>query len=183
MDAAAASTISAYIPAVVAAVPALLSPIVVWVLGRSRISRESARIDYFNKRLDFLERLNKLQTQQLAEGPIRPLLDREIEHYRAFLDQPPTVIPQRTEVKAGAPQSRWARFFLTQPAVSVRQRIFKGLFYFFFGTAMVFALGTLGTPIALFSEERPETTEILQVLSFSFVFYLGIALLFRLGAR
>jgi hypothetical protein len=62
----------------VAIIPVVLSPIVAWVLGRSKVSKEAATIDYLNKRLDFLERLNKLHTQ-LTEGPIRPFLDTEID--------------------------------------------------------------------------------------------------------
>src|SRR5215475_1733181 len=118
MAAAESSAVTPYIP-VLAALPALLSPIVVWALGRSRISKEAITIDYLNKRLDTLEPLNKLHAQ-LAEGPIKPFLDKEIENCRAFLGQPPTFIPHGAAVEAAAPQSPWARFFLTQPAVSVR---------------------------------------------------------------
>jgi hypothetical protein len=150
----------------VAIIPVVLSPIVAWVLGRSKVSKEAATIDYLNKRLDFLERLNKLHTQ-LTEGPIRPFLDTEIEHCRAFLHHPPAFIPQVAEVAAAAPQSRWARFFLTQPAKSVRKRVFKGLFYFFFGTA-------------LFADSPTEAAWFWVAY---FVSYFGLALLFRLGAR
>jgi len=80
-----------YIPLLVATLPVILSPIVAWAIGRSRISKEAAAIDYLNKRLDILERLNKLQTQ-LIEGPIKPFLDTEIDHCLAFLRQPPTFI-------------------------------------------------------------------------------------------
>lgn len=59
-----------YVPLLVATLPVILAPIVAWVLGRSRISREAATIDYLDKRLDFLERLSKLDTQ-LTEGPVR----------------------------------------------------------------------------------------------------------------
>jgi hypothetical protein len=126
MAAADSSAVPTYIPILVATLPVILSPIVAWALGRSKVSKEAATIDYLNKRLDILERLSKLHTQ-LTEDPIRPFLDTEIEYCRAFLHQ----------LAVGAPQSRWARFFLTQPAVSVRKRIFKGLFYFSFGIAML----------------------------------------------
>jgi hypothetical protein len=179
---AAVETSAASIQIAVAAIPVILSPIVAWFLGRSRISKEGATIDYLNKRLDVLERLNKLHTQ-LTEGPIRPFLDAEIEHCRVFLHQPPTFIPRGAEVAVAAPQSRWARFFLPQPAGSRRGRIFKGLFYFFFGIAMLFLLFV---PISWFSEE-PQTGEnpfeISFIMLFTFVFYFGLALLFRLGAR
>jgi hypothetical protein len=161
---------------IVAILPVVLSPIVAWVLGRSKVSKEAATIDYLNKRLDFLERLNKLHTQ-LTEGPIRPFLDTEIEHCRAFLHHPPAFIPHVAEVAVDAPQSRWARFFLTQPAKSVGKRIFKGLFYFFFGIAML-AL-PLG-PTALFADSPNEAAWFWVAF---FVFYFGVALLFRRGAR
>jgi hypothetical protein len=178
MAAAESSAVTEFIRVLVPALPAIISPIVVWALGRSRISKEVATIDYFNKRLDFLERLNKLHTQ-LAEGPIKPFLDTEIEHCRAFLGQPPTFIPHRAEVEVAAPQSPLARFFLAQPAVSVRKRIFKGLFYFFFGIAMIYV------PLALILlyPMGVEGVQEVWLIPFSFVFHLIIALLFRRAAR
>jgi hypothetical protein len=173
MAAAEPTVIPIYIPLLVASLPVILSPIVAWALGRSRISKELATIDYLNKRLDFLERLNKLRTQ-LAEGPIRPFLDTEIEHCEAFLRQPRTFIPRSAEMEVAAPQSRLARFFLTQPAVSTRKRVFKGLFYLFFG----FAVLSLPVTIVLFSGEDGSWT-----ILFGVVFYLVIALLFRRAAR
>jgi hypothetical protein len=177
-DASAVDAVPDYIRILVATLPVILSPIVAWFLGRSRVSKEAATIDYLNKRLDVLERLNKLHTQ-LTEGPIRPLLETEIELSRTFLHQPPTFIPHGAEVAVAAPQSRWARFFLTQPAVSVRKRIFKGLFYFFFAIAIVYV------PIAasLFFSEPSRAGEILLGLMSVFAFYFGLALLFRRAAR
>jgi hypothetical protein len=162
----------------VAILPLIVSPLLAWFLGRSRISQDSATIDYLNKRLDVLERLNKLH-MQLAEGPIKPFLEIEIEHCRAFLHQPPIFIPRDAEVTVGAPQSRWARFFLTQPAGSVRKRIFKGLFYLFFGTAM---LVLVGIPISLFTEPSTDIGSP-TIFVMGFGFYFGLALLFRRWAR
>jgi hypothetical protein len=168
-----------YIQLAVAAIPVVLAPMITWVLGRSKVSRETAQIDYFNKRLDFLERLNKLNTL-LAEGPIRPLLDTEIELCRIFLHQRPVFMVQDEQAEAAAPQSRWARFFLTRPTVSVRKRVFKALFYFFFALSL---LGALLQPIAFslrghFEEGLPAETFAILVLS-NFLFYFLIALLFR----
>jgi hypothetical protein len=179
MAAAEPTAVPIYIPLLVAALPVILSPIVVWALGRSRISKESATIDYLNKRLDFLERLNKLRTQ-LADGPIRPFLDTEIEHCEAFLRQPRTSIPRSAEMEVAAPQSRLARFFLTQPAVSTRKRVFKGLFYFFFG---IVVLSLPSIPIVLLSERSREDSSFIISFGLGFVFYLVIALLFRRAAR
>src|SRR5262249_24619480 len=171
-----------YIPLLVATLPVILSPMVAWAIGRSRISKEAATIDYLNKRLDILERLNKLQTQ-LIEGPIKPFLDTEIDHCRAFLRQPPTFIERGAEKEVAAAQSRWDRFFLTQPAATVRKRIFKGLFYLFFGFAV------LGLPIPiiiLFFEPSGEHETVPDMFSYSLIgfgFYFAIALLFRRAAR
>jgi hypothetical protein len=178
MAAAEPTVVPIYIPLLVALLPVILSPIVAWALGRSGISKELATIDYLNKRLDFLERLNKLRTQ-LAEGPIRPFLDTEIEHCEAFLRQPRTFIPRSAEMEEAAPQSRLARFFLTQPAVSTRKRVFRGLFYLFFGFAV---LSLPAVPIVLFSEPTREDVSWITIL-FGVVFYLVIALLFRRAAR
>jgi hypothetical protein len=104
-----------------------------------------------------------------------------MEYCSAFLHQPPAFASRGAEVTAAAPRSRWARFFLTQPAGSVRKRIFKGLFYFFFGIAIL-ALPVL--PISLFSEpSRGVPLEAVSFLVVYFAFYFGLALLFRLGAR
>jgi hypothetical protein len=173
-----------YVPLLVATLPVILAPIVAWVLGRSRISREAATIDYLDKRLDFLERLSKLDTQ-LTEGPVRLFLDMEIEYYRTFLRQPPTFIPRGAEAAVAVPQSRLARFFLIGgPALSERKRIFKGLFYFFFASAML-AILTASVKTLFNLELENKTVSVLTVL-FSLLgigFYFGLALLFRHWAR
>ena len=102
--------------------------------------------------------------------------DTEIEHCEAFLRQPRTSIPRSAEIEVAAPQSLLARFFLTQPAVSTRKRVFKGLFYFFFGIAVFFLAAV---PIALFG---PSSEDSSLIIPFGFVFYLVIALLFRRAA-
>jgi hypothetical protein len=174
----AAAEHNVYIALLVASLPVILSPIVEWVASRSRISKELATIDYLNKRLDFLERLNKLRTQ-LAEDPIRPFLDTEIEHCEAFLRQPRTFIPRSAEIEVAARQSRLAQFFLTQRAVSTRKRIFKGLFWFYFGLAIL--LVPLGLT-ALFIGPSVDFPSAWASVGY-FVMCLGLALLFRLLAR
>ena len=160
----------------IAALPVILAPILAWLLGRSGISKEAATIDYLNKRLDVLERMNRLHTQ-LTEAPIRPFLDAELEICRVFLRQPLTFVARAAEAEVATPQSRWAQFFLTQRAVSVRKRVYKGLFYFFFGTAVLMLLAGLAT----LSGDTP--LELFPGMLFAFGFYLAIALLFRRGAR
>jgi len=84
------------------------------------------------------------------------------------------------EEEVAAAQSRWARFFLTQPAVSWRKRIFKGLFWLYFGIAIL-ALPPLGLT-ALFVEPSVDFPSAWACVGY-FVMSLGLALLFRLGAR
>jgi hypothetical protein len=148
-------------------------------LSRSRISKDVATIDYLNKRLDVLERLNKLHTQ-LTEGPVKPFLDTEIEHCQTFLRQPSTVIGRYLQVEIAAHQSPLGRFFLVQPATTARKRIYKGLFYFFFGFSVLAVPSML---INLFSEQHHKSVDIITIMLFSFFFYMGIALLFRRAAR
>lgn len=192
-------------PLLVAILPVLLSPIVAWAVSRSGITKQVAAIDYLNKRLDILERLNKLHAE-LKEAPIRPFLDTEIEHCRAFLSQPVTFIARDAGMaveatgaraieitapgatvelrspKAITPQSPWARFFLTQPSASMRKRIFKGLFYFFFGVSLFG--GTLLVLAILFSTKSTNASaKDLGVLVGVFAGYFGVSLLFRFGAR
>ena len=204
-------------PVLIPTLPVILAPIVAWFLSRSGISKQVSTIDYLNKRLDILERLNKLHAE-LKEAPIRPFLDTEIEHCRAYLRQPVTFIArdvaadaemaaERTAPKsageatapksageataplatveitaprATAPQSRVGRFFLTRPSASTRKRVYKGLFYFFFGTSVLslFALAGVFAPEAS-SEKFARFWGVL----FIFLFYFIISLLFRRAAR
>jgi hypothetical protein len=85
----------------------------------------------------------------------------------------------RDAEEVAAAQSRWTRFFLTQPAVSWRKRIFKGLFWCFFGIAILAVL--LGLT-ALFVEPSVDFPSAWACVGY-FVGNLGLALLFRLGAR
>jgi hypothetical protein len=82
---------------------------------------------------------------------------------------------------AAAPQSRWARFFLTQPAASLGKRIFKGLFYFFFGIG-VFG-GMAGLLVVLSERASADFAAAVTGMLIFIAFYIGIGLLFRLGAR
>jgi hypothetical protein len=117
--------------AALSAIPVVISPIIAWALGRSRVSKEVAELDYLNKRLDFVERLNKLQ-EQLTSDTFKQLMETELEHSRTFLRQIPSFVISAEETETIAPSSRLGRFFLSAPAKTRRQRIFKGLFYFFF---------------------------------------------------
>jgi len=114
--------------AAISVIPAVVSPIIAWALGRSTVGKQSARIDYLNKRLDFRERLNKLHGQ-LTDETLKELIQTEIQHYRAFLRQTPSFIVAIEQSEVTSSESWLSRFFLVAPAKSKRQRIFKGVFY------------------------------------------------------
>jgi hypothetical protein len=76
-------------------------------------------------------------------------------------------------------QAALARFFLTQPAVSWRKRIFKGFFWCYFVIAILAV--PLGL-IALFVEPTDDFPSAWACVGY-FVGNFGLALLFRLGAR
>jgi hypothetical protein len=134
--------------ALVSALPVLLSPLVVWVLGRSNASGEAARVEYLSKRLDLIERLNKMRSD-ITDEQLTVILSRELSHCETFLaHRPPFVVPL-TVSETAKKQSWLGRFFLTAPSKNIRQRVFKGLFYFFL---MIFALGLLAAPV-LFAKQ------------------------------
>jgi|SRR5882672_9790831 len=174
----AATTVIPIIAAGVSAIPVIVSPIVAWYLGRSTISREAATIDYLNKRLDLLDRVNRLQAQ-LSDGPMKDLLEAELRHYRLFLDQPPKVAATADRSAPPPTQSRIDRFFLTSPAKNTRQRVFKGLFYFFFTFAILGLLSTL----ALVSTPEFSFNEVFPAVLLGSAFYLALALLCRRAAK
>jgi hypothetical protein len=116
--------------------------------------------------------------------PVKPIVRRnavEVRNTQFGRDAEALVeeIKEAVRNKVAAAQSRWARFFLTQPAVSWRKRIFKGLFWCFFGIAI------LAVPLglaALFVEPSADFPSAGECVGY-FVTNFGLALLFRLGAR
>jgi hypothetical protein len=162
----------------VSAIPVIISPVVAWALGRSRVTKESATIDYLNKRLDLLERVNKLQAQ-FQDGPMKELVEAELEESRTFLREPSKFMVATREVRAPSAQSRLGRFFLVGPAASTRQRIFKGLFYFFFGIAVL----SLLLPLLLISDPTITPGELFPTVLFGSAFYFILALLCRRSAK
>lgn len=173
--------VASLIPVLVAAVgalPVLLSPIVAWLLGRSKFSRQLTTIDYLNKRLDLLERASKLQAS-ITPGPVKELLDVELAQYKPLLQQPSIALELGQPLGQTGIPSRVDRFFLTAPATTTRQRVFKGLFYFFFAFSVIGLL----TPLALLSEPEFKAMEMLPVTALGSIFYLLLALACRRAAK
>src|ERR1700694_1761079 len=119
---------SRIILAVVASLPVLLSPIIVWVLGRSNASGEGTRVEYLSKRLDLIERLNKMRSD-ITDEQLAAIISRELSHCEIFLSHPPPFVVPLAVSGTAKKQSWLGRFFLTTPSKNIRQRVFKGLFY------------------------------------------------------
>ena len=160
--------------AVVSALPVLLSPLIVWVLGRSNASGEATRVDYLSKRLDLMERLHKMRSD-ITDEQLMAIISRELSHCEAFLAHPPPFVIPLAVAETTKKQSWLGRFFLTAPSKNIRQRVFKGLFYFF---CMFFAVGLFTVPV-LFAKNDPDAYYAL----IGFTFYLLLALGCRALAR
>ena len=173
------SEVPIYIPILAATLPVILSPVVAWFLGRSRISEEAATIDYLNKRLDILERLNRLHTQ-LTEGPIKVFLetgDRTL----------PDVSASAADVHStrcrggGGCASITLGSLLSRPTRRVRAQAHFQRALLSFGIAML-ALPLLAIT-SLSDQFRDNPLEFVAVYASFFGFYFVLALLFRLWAR
>jgi TIR domain-containing protein len=123
-----------------------------------------------------MPRANQLPND-LEELAVRNALDVHQASFHSDMDRLIGELKaQIAEAAVAGPHSRWARFFLTQPTLSLRKRIFKVLFWLCFAMAM-FAVLLLGASFAGFPEENP------WIFVGSFFYFFGLALLFRLWAR
>src|SRR5215475_9994066 len=88
--------------AAISAIPIVVSPIIAWVLGPSTIGKQNAKIDYLSKRLDLIERLNKLHGE-LTDDTLKEVVLTEIQYYRSFLSQKPSFIVAIEQSQASPP--------------------------------------------------------------------------------
>ena len=155
--------------------PVLLAPLVGWVLGRPTASSDAARAEYLIKRLDLLERMARMRGER-GEVGLASLLDSEISNCRLFLSRKPRFIRSIEERDAILPTLA-GRFLLTAPSLTVGQRVFKGLFYFFLSASVLMPLGFYVV------DERLHYKHSWQSATVASIIYVGVALLFRLAAR
>ena len=165
--------------ALIAATPVLLSPIVVWFLGRPSEAKEKAHIDCLDKRLGLIDRLISMK-ERSADDQLTQLIDSEIETCMTYLARKPPFlsdIAERERVRSRPVAGGFLhRFFIVAPAHAVRQRVFKGLFYLFFAFSL---LGGLGAAIVMSTEGDPDWPYgVIGLLA-----YMGLALFFRRLAR
>ena len=157
---------------IIAAVVCLLTPALGWFLNQQGVSRQAKELEALKSRLDLIDRLGESKASiPMLDNDIEQLRIREI---RAVLAE----INSFTEVaRAGsapneAKLNRWSRTFLSYDQISLKGRIYKGLFYAFT------ILSVTGTAVAVSVAASNEWV-------FSIVggaFYLFIGYLFRRAA-
>jgi hypothetical protein len=157
----------------IAAAPLLLSPFVAWFLARSGTAREVSQVDYFAKRLDLIDKLRKFQ----SDDALRDMMERELHNIDAFLARQDVFLHPHAKADASPHSRSWlGRFFLISPSQTIRQRVFKGMFYLFFGFVL---FGALGAAILSTTEGARDWFASL----IGGLFWLGIALVFRHFAK
>ena len=155
--------------------PVILSPIIAWLTSHSGLPREEARINYLNKRLDLILRLYQMQTE-LKDDRLKEMFDTETEMCKEQMAFHRHDMSIQADDMGSEPKSWVGKFFLYGPSRTIKQRVFKGLFYFFFAT---FIFG-LSTPLIL-SNDFPKGDWVYALMGS--VFYLLMALGFRAMAR
>jgi hypothetical protein len=190
------------------AAPIVLSPVVAWLLKRTGDAREESKREELKHRLEILDKLNTLKTANpnpelialyetelrqvdaLMRGTSRPTMANPTMPVhpgaRPMMARPvmtPGAAPLPTPEPAPLPTSWFGRFFLTSPAETATQRIFKGIFYAVFGFvclgAVVFVVELMGL-----SEPDPEDGESEPGYMFlGLIVWLAAALFFRHLAR
>lgn len=161
--------------AIIGVVPVVLSPVITWLSNHSELQKEGARIDYLNKRFDLILRLNQMKTE-LKDERLSEMLDSELEMCKSQMASHQHNVNVQEKVIGSKPKSWIGKFFLFGPSRTIAQRIFKGLFYFFF-TAVIFGLLSL----LFITNELPKEEKGYAVMGF--LIYLLIALGFRAMAK
>jgi hypothetical protein len=159
---------------IIVVTPVILSPIIAWLLSHTGLPSEEARMNYLLKRLDLISRLQQIQTE-LKDDRLKEMFDTELEMCKKQMAFHRHDMIVQEEDMGSEPKSWIGRFFLNSPSKTIKQRVFKGLFYFFFVT---FIFG-LSTPLLL-SDQFKEDWRYALLGSF---FYLLMALAFRAMAK
>jgi hypothetical protein len=114
--------------------------------------------------------------QELKDARLIAMFDAELDSCKRYLSSGPAVAAAMTSEAAKVhEQSVFARFLLAAPSTTTKERVFKGLFYFFFS---FFVLG-LFAPIALMASGERDW----PVAFVGAFFYLVLALIFRALAK
>ena len=153
---------------IIAAIPVIIAPVWAWFFVRSAESKEKVRIECLDRCLSLIERLIAM----------KELIDSELENCKSYLASKQRCFADIAERQraSSAPDNFLRRLFLLAPSQTIRQRIFKGLFYFFLFVSLV---GGLGGVMVLTKENNSDW----PYLVIGLLFYLALALVFRSLAR
>jgi len=163
------------IKTLVTAAPVLLSPIVAWALASSGVSYELARLDYLTKRLDLIEKLKTLRSET-TKGEFGRLIEAELNNVDIFLGRRRDFLQAHTGAgESHQPKSWYGRIFLLSRSQSVRQRVFKGLFYLFAG---FITFGSFGIVLTAVRGDKQWYYGLMGLL-----LWIGLALTFRRIAK
>ena len=162
---------------IIAAIPVIIAPVWAWFFGRSAESKEKVRIECLDRCLSLIERLIAMK-ERTADEHLTELIDSELENCKSYLASKQRCFADIAERQraSSAPDNFLRRLFLLAPSQTIRQRIFKGLFYFFLFVSLV---GGLGGVMVLTKENNSDW----PYLVIGLLFYLALALVFRSLAR
>ena len=161
------------IVAIIAAVPGLLSPVVVWFLNQQGVSRQRKQLETLMARIDLIEKLSDSRAIPAQfDNDIEKLKVREMRAVLAEIE----ALGETEQARIAIPVagiSRWKRATLNYDQISLKGRIYKGLFYAFNTFAVT------GAAAALYVATIPGTR---IVAIFGSALYLMIGLIFRRAA-
>lgn len=154
----------------IAILPAVLTPLLAWLLAQRGVARRTSQIEQLLKRTELVERLRALPTGA-APGRRDELLDDEVRDIVADL----AALTEPKQAIAAGPvrrQSRLSRFLLFYEQPSRKAYIYRAVFYLFSLFGLVGGLG------AAFSGTK--TDSYFGLLGGGF--YIGVGFLFRSAA-
>jgi len=167
--------------AVLIMLPAALTPVFAWLSSLRTAARRSAELDALLRRLELVERVQKLYGVGERQGAYREVLDAELRDILADLSRlrgpeaPAHVLASRTE---NLP--RWRSWFLAYKQASVKGALYKALFYVSLAFAVLGGIGLMTSASDRASGLGATDTVILGFLGGGF--YVAIGLAFRAAA-
>ena len=137
----------AQIAAIITAVAGLLSTVVGWFLNQQGVSRQTKQLEALMARIDLIEKLSDSRAIPAQfDNDIEKLKVREMRAVLAGIEALSETERARIAIP-GAEMSRWKRATLTYDQISLKGRVYKGLFYAFtffavIGTAAALSVAT-----------------------------------------
>jgi hypothetical protein len=167
-----------WMKSVIVLVPAVTAPLVAWLTSLRTTSRRSSELDFLLRRIDLVERVQKVQGQSDATN--RLVLDAELQDIFADLTllrvgvHPSGTIP--------SPHSGWRGWFLAYKQSSRKGAVYKALFYLFVAIGIIGGIGLLIPPVWDTDPSAPSHFEQGVIGFLGVAVYLFIGLAFRYAA-